>query len=540
MSLVLRRRDHFFAGVDKSEVLMHAMNTVSRCRGVFIGIPGAPRKAIPDTSLAIFSIMMQWAAQTLESFELYRLVRTVNSDLEDKVQRLELEVAERKRYQEQLAHMALHDPLTGLPNRALLMERLERAIERGRRRKDYSFAMLMLDMDRFKQINDTMGHQFGDTLLGLMGRRIGKHLRSMDTVARMGGDDFAVLLEELSSPREALLVVRRLIREIEQPVVIDGTEYFMTASGGLLVKTKHYIKADDLLRNAETALQCAVEAGGARFKLFTPSMLHRVMDAASLEHDLRRGLANGELFMQYQPIYAMDGCVLIGFEALARWNHPVRGLVSPVEFIPIAERTGIINDLGNWSLRAACQAMAGWQALFPFARNLYMSVNLSGRQLSQPNLLGMVRGVLVEIGLPAASLKLEITESAIMRNADLALITLRELKNLGISLAMDDFGTGYSSLSCLHRFPVDTLKIDRSFIAALDSHDGQQIVQAVMALARSLKLTVVAEGVETDHQVDSLRGMRCQNAQGFFFSRPLDALAIPELLARLAEPKIDH
>ncbi|HDQ40607.1 MAG TPA: EAL domain-containing protein [Desulfonatronum sp.] len=660
LSLVLRRSDHYFAGGDDSEVLIHAMNTVSRCRGVFLGIPQQPRKAIHDTSLAIFSIMMQSAAQTLESYELYRIIREVNSELEDKIKRLESEMAERKRvqrslidsrhmlhlvmdtipqgifwkdtqsvylgcnrhyaclldlekpenilgksdgdlswrkkeaarhrdvdlhvmrekkaqlaltdrivradgseawvetdvvplkdangaiigvlgctqditerkrYQERLTHMALHDPLTGLPNRALLLERLERAIERGRRRNNYHFAVLMLDLDRFKQINDTMGHQIGDQILVRQGRRIGECLRGMDTVSRTGGDEFVVLLEELNSPREAVVIARRLFHEIKRVEVVDDTELFITASGGLLIKTKSYLSADDLLRDAEIALQSAMEKGGAGFKVFTTSMLQRFMHAASLEHDLRRGLAHNEFVLQYQPIYTLNGCVLIGFEALARWNHPVRGLISPVEFIPVAERTGIIKELGDWVLQTACLTMSEWRTRFPKARDLFMSVNLSGRQLAQPNLAATVLQVLQETGLSAASLKLEITESAIMENADLALITLRELKRLGISLAIDDFGTGYSSLSYLHRFPVDTLKIDRSFIAALDNHDGQQITQAMMALAHSLKLTVVAEGVEKDLQIDSLRGMSCQCVQGFFFSRPLDALAIHELLA---------
>lgn len=667
LSLVLRRSDHFFIGVDGREVLMHAMNTVSRCRGVFIGIPKLSRKNIPDTSLAIFSIMMQSTAQTLESFELYRLVRGVNIDLEDKVQRLEAEMAERrevqrrlfqsqqmlqlvldtipqgvfwkdsrliylgcnrnfsrlvelddpedvvgksdynlpwrredaakhrnadlrvirggqaqtglidrlvrpdvpeawlqtdimplkdadgqvigvlgciqditerKRYQERLAHMAMHDPLTGLPNRALLVERLERAIERGRRRKNYNYALLMLDLDRFKQINDTMGHSFGNEVLGLTARRIAKCLRGMDTVARLGGDDFVVLLEELSSPKEAIVIAKRLLREIGQPKMINDTEFIVTASGGLLVKTKSYLQAEELLRDAEIVLQSAVNRGGNRFKVFSPSMLQRAMRVANLEFELRRGMARNELFVQYQPIYALEGSSLVGFEALARWRHPVRGLVSPSEFIPVAERTGIIHELGDWVLREACRTMASWRERHPLARTLFLSVNLSGRQLSQSNLAAMVRAVLAETGLQPEALKLEITESVIMENADLALVALRELKNLGVSLAIDDFGTGYSSLSYLQRFPVDTLKIDRSFVSALDSHNGRQIAQAMMALANTLRLTVVAEGVEKDDQLVWLRGMRCQYVQGFIFSRPLDDSAVSELLTSSSGPAV--
>lgn len=534
LSLVLQRSEHFFIGVDGREVLVHAMNTVSRCRGVFVGIPQEPRKTIPDASLAIFSIMMQATAQTLESYELYRLVRGVNVQLKDKVRCLEAEMTERKRYQERVAHMALHDPLTGLPNRALFIERLERAIERGRRRVDYRFAVLMLDLDRFKQINDTMGHRFGDSILGLMARRIGKCLRSMDTVARLGGDDFVVLLEELSSPREAVVIARRLQKEITQPEVIEDKEFYVTASGGLLVKTRQYSKSDDLMRDAEIALHSAMDQGGAKFKVFTPSMLHRAMHVANVEYDLRTALIHGELFLQYQPIYSLGQDALIGLEALARWNHPERGLVNPDEFIPIAERTGIIHELGKWVLHSACMTMTEWQRSFPHALALFLSVNISGRQLSQPSLADTVRAVLEETGLPAGSLKLEITESSVMENADLALITLRQLKSLGVSLAIDDFGTGYSSLAYLQRFPVDTLKIDRSFISGLDYHDGRQIIQAVLALASSLKLTVVAEGVETDHHVASLRDMRCQCVQGFYYSRPLDVSSIKGLLAASA------
>jgi len=265
-------------------------------------------------------------------------------------------------------------------------------------------------------------------------------------------------------------------------------------------------------------------------------MRHRFMHAANLEYDLRRGLTHGDLFVQYQPIFTLDGRELAGFEALARWNHPERGLISPAEFIPIAEKTGMINDLGDWVLRSACLSMADWRARLPPAHDLFISVNISGRQLVQPNLAASVRAVLRETGLVPASLKLEITESAIMENADLALITLHELKKLGISLAIDDFGTGYSSLSYLQRFPVDTLKIDRSFIAALDSHDGQQITQAIMALAHSLDLVVVAEGVEKDVQIAALRDMGCQCVQGFFFSRPLDVADVHALLAQSIQP----
>jgi diguanylate cyclase (GGDEF)-like protein/PAS domain S-box-containing protein len=659
LSLVLQRSGCFFSSVNGEEVLMHAMNTVSRCRGIFIGIPKELRKDIPDSSLAIFSIIMQATAQTLESFELYRFIRGVNIELQDKVRALEEEMVERwkaqqglfqsqqmlqlilntipqgifwknnqsiylgcnrnfarlvelddpkdvvgksdynlswrqedaarhrntdllvihneqrqfglidrlvrpdapeawlqtdlvplsdadgrvigvlgciqditehKRYQERLAHITLHDPLTGLPNRTLLAERLERAIERGQRRSDYNYALLMLDLDRFKQVNDTLGYNFGDEILGLMARRIGKCLRSMDTVARLGGDEFMVLLEELSLPREAIVIAKRLLCEISRPELIKNTEFMATASVGLLVNTKSYFKVNDLFRDAEIALQSAIDRGGNCFKVFSPSMLQRTMYLANLENELRRGLALNEFFVQYQPIYALENSSLVGFEALIRWRHPTRGLVSPLEFIPIAERTGIIHWLGDMVLREACGAMARWREFHPLARTLFVSVNLSGRQLSQTNLAAMVRKVLAETGLEPAALKLEITESVIMDNADLALITMRELKKQGISLAIDDFGTGHSSLSYLRRFPVDTLKIDRSFISALDNHDGRQIAQAVMALANALQLKVVAEGVENDNQLVSLRGMRCQYAQGFFFSRPLDGSAVSELL----------
>jgi EAL domain-containing protein (putative c-di-GMP-specific phosphodiesterase class I) len=355
----------------------------------------------------------------------------------------------------------------------------------------------------------------------------------MDTVARLGGDEFMVLLEELSSPREAIVIAKRLLREISRPELIKNTEFMATASVGLLVNMKSYFKVNDLFRDAEIALQSAIDRGGNCFKVFSPLMLQRARYIANLENELRRGLARDEFFIQYQPVYALENSSLVGFEALIRWRHPTRGLVSPLEFIPIAERIGIIHELGGIVLHEACGAMAQWRKLNPLAHTLFISVNLSGQQLSQTNLATMVRKILAETGLEPAALKLEITESVIMANADLALITMRELKKQGISLAIDDFGTGYSSLSYLRRFPVDTLKIDRSFISALDNHDGRQIAQAVMALANALQLKVVAEGVENDNQLVSLRGMRCQYAQGFFFSRPLDGSAISELLTSL-------
>ncbi len=435
------------------------------------------------------------------------------------------DITERKEMEIQLRHLALHDPLTGLANRTLCLDRIHQAMERGRRRKPYSFSVVFLDLDRFKVLNDSLGHAFGDQVLISVAEVLRGSIRSFDTVSRFGGDEFVILLEELSSPRETIQAVQRIRQALRQPFILGGHEIQLTASMGITLGAQETDNPADLLRNANIAMHQAKKAGRNRFKAFTQGMLDRASRLLVLETDLRRAIGRGEFYLVYQPIVRLDGhATLQGFEALIRWNHPRRGLISPGEFIPVAEESGLIVDIGVWVLREACLTLQGWREDTVLARDLIMSVNLSPRQFSDPTLVEAIKAVLAETGLPPKALKLEITESAIMDNATSAVDKLRRLKALGMALSIDDFGTGYSSMSSLQQFPLDTLKIDLSFVQRMEiGPEGLEIVKAIISLAHSLQLQVIAEGVERESQRDLLRGLSCEFAQGYLYAKPLPA-----------------
>ncbi len=443
------------------------------------------------------------------------------------------DITERKEMEIQLRHLALHDPLTGLANRTLCLDRIRQAMERSRRRKPYAFSIIFLDLDRFKVLNDSLGHAFGDQVLVAVSEVLRGSIRSFDTVSRFGGDEFVILLEELSSPRETIQAVQRIRQALRQPFALGGHEIQLTASLGITLGMQGAQSPEDLLRNANVAMHQAKKAGRNRFKAFTQAMLERASRLLVLETDLRGAIARGEFFLMYQPIVRLDGtAALQGFEALVRWNHPHKGLISPAEFIPVAEDSGLIVDIGLLVLREACQTLQAWRESTPLARELVMSVNLSPRQFSDATLVEAVKGVLTETGLPPDALKLEITESAIMDNAASAVDKLRKLKALGMALSIDDFGTGYSSMSSLQQFPLDTLKIDLSFVQRMDAGpEGLEIVKAIISLAHSLQLQVIAEGVERETQRDLLRGLACEYAQGYLYARPLPKLEAEEYLA---------
>jgi diguanylate cyclase (GGDEF)-like protein len=423
----------------------------------------------------------------------------------------------------QLRHLALHDPLTGLANRSLCLDRIQQAMERARRLKRYFFSVIFLDLDRFKVLNDSLGHAFGDKVLIAVAEVLRGSVRAFDTVSRFGGDEFVLLLEELSSPRESIQTVQRVRQALSQPLVIAGHEIQLTASLGLTIGALDSESPADLLRNANVAMHQAKKAGRNRFKAFTKAMLDRASRLLVLETDLRRAVGRGEFFLEYQPIVRLDdGAALHGFEALVRWNHPRKGIISPGEFIPVAEESGLIVDIGLIVLREACRTLVSWREQHPLARSLVMSVNLSPRQFSEPMLVEDVKAVLAETGLPPQALKLEITETAIMDHAASAVEKLRRLKALGMALSIDDFGTGYSSMSTLQQFPLDTLKIDLSFVRRLESGpEGQEIVKAIISLAHSLQLQVIAEGVEHETQRNILSSLKCEFAQGYLYARPL-------------------
>jgi len=447
-----------------------------------------------------------------------------------------VDITLRKKMEDELRHQALHDPLTGLANRVLCTDRIWRALERGKRREQYQFCVLFVDLDRFKVINDCLGHRFGDRLLMEIARRLRECVRDLDTVSRFGGDEFIVLLEELESPRTAMRVVKRIRQSMRTPFACDGHEVRVSASIGIVLGPGAGQSPEDLIQRANVAMHRSKESGRDRFKVFTPGMLDRATLRLTLENDMERAMREGEFFLEYQPIVSMDGAArLYALEALVRWRHPDRGLLPPGEFIPVAEDSGQIAALGMWVLREACRTFALWRQTVPGGREVLLSVNVSGRQFAQADLVSRVLDVLDEAGLPPDRLKLEITEAAIMQNAEMAIDKLSALRARGVRISVDDFGTGYSSMSYLQRLPLDTLKIDLSFVRDMDeSVENREIVRAIINLAHSLGLEVIAEGVERARHQQALEELRCEYFQGYYYSRPLDPAGVAGFVSGLA------
>jgi diguanylate cyclase (GGDEF)-like protein/PAS domain S-box-containing protein len=436
------------------------------------------------------------------------------------------DVTDRRLAEAKISHMALHDALTNLPNRTFFHEQMGQFfLQLGR---GQTFALLCLDLDHFKSVNDTLGHPFGDMLLRQVGERLRGCVRESDSVARMGGDEFAILQASIAKPSDLTLLATRLIEVISVPYELDGHQIVVGASIGIAIAPMDAGDSDQLLKNADLALYRAKADGRNTYRFFEPEMDARMQARRALDIDLRRALVNGEFELYYQPIINVEANAVIACEALLRWHHPVRGMISPTEFIPLAEETGIIVPLGEWVLRQACAEVASWKT------KVKVAVNLSPMQFKSKNLVEVVVSALAASGLPGSRLELEITESVLLHENDVTLATLHQLRGLGVSISMDDFGTGYSSLSYLRRFPFDKIKIDRSFIQGISGQDDSfAIVRAVAAIGRSLKMTTTAEGVETREQFERVKNEGCTEVQGYFFSSPKPAAEIVKLLAEL-------
>jgi len=440
------------------------------------------------------------------------------------------DVTRRKEAEARLVHQAIHDALTGLPNRLAFMERVERSLERSRRARDYAFAVLFVDIDRFKLVNESLGHMSGDQLLVAVSRRLTASLRPGDMVAHLGGDEFAILVDRINADLASTQVARRIQKDLAQPFDLGTREVFISASIGIALSTAGYLRPDDLLHDADSAMYRAKSRGTGRFEMFDRAMHARSLARLQLETDLRRAMDRRELRLHYQPIIALRGGRIAGFEALLRWQHPERGLLPPAEFLAVAEDTGLIVPIGSWVLHEACAQARAWQSRFG-PDTLTMSANLASTNFSQSDVIQAVEQALLHTGFPGRLLKLELTESAIMKDLEAVVRVLLALKKMEIGLHIDDFGTGYSSLSYLHSLPTDTLKVDRSFVGGMEERAGDNvIVRSIVELAHNLDRQVVAEGVETAAQLAQLRALDCEFGQGFFFSRPLEKDAAEALL----------
>jgi diguanylate cyclase (GGDEF)-like protein/PAS domain S-box-containing protein len=442
-----------------------------------------------------------------------------------------IDVSKRVEAEAQLRFEAFYDRLTGLPNRTLFLDRIEQVLARSQRQDFIPIAVLCLDIDRFKIVNDSLGHLAGDQLLCEISHCFENSIRVGDSIARLAGDEFGILLEGITGIETAIQISEKILRDLSLPILLDGHEVFVSVSIGIAMATRD-IKPEHLLRNANTAMYTAKEQGKARYEIFATSMYTPALEYLTLANELRRAIERQELAIFYQPIVSLASGTLQGFEALVRWQHPYRGLIPPSEFVPIAEETGLIAEIDLVVLSQACRQLKLWQDLRPLPIPLTMNVNLSARQFSEPTLIDRIGEILQATSIRGSALKIEVTETAIIKKPELAKIALHQLREREISVCLDDFGTGYSSLSYLHQFPVDTLKIDRSFIRSLNRDRGNhEIVKAIINLGLNLAIDVVAEGIETHEQKQFLQELGCSSGQGYLFSRPVDAENATKLIA---------
>ncbi|MBC7876565.1 MAG: EAL domain-containing protein [Anaerolineales bacterium] len=458
-------------------------------------------------------------------------IRALLDRVNKQAEELQEEMDKRVQAEGRLTHEALHDPLTNLPNRRMFVNRLEHAIEWNKRHPNDLFAVVYLDFDRFKVINDSLGHNIGDQILLGLAQRLIIVVRSVDVVARLGGDEFAILLEGFKNNEEVLLIVQRLQESLSAPFEVEGNSIVMTASIGIVMDLLRYEHLDDILRDADIAMYSAKVSGKNRYKVFDVLMREEAAHVLKLENGLRNALRHGEFMLHYQPILSLHPKRITGFEALLRWQHPERGLLYPADFIKSAEESGLIVPIGQWVLYEACHQMQQWHNQFNMEFPLTISVNLSSRQFAHPELATQITTVLQQTGLPARSLLLELTETTLIEDIESAVTKIEHLQTLGVGVEIDDFGTGYSSLGYLRRLPVNNLKIDRSFISTLGiSKSGVPIIRAIIAMANSLGMKVIAEGIETEEQMNNLISLECDYGQGFLFNKALDGQTAQDLI----------
>jgi len=460
-------------------------------------------------------------------------LQTQTTELEKANEELQNEIVERKAVEQQLTYDSLHDEMTGLPNRFLFLDRLGQAIEYCKRRPEYTFAALFIDIDQFKVINDSLGHLTGDQLLISIGRRMKECLRSSDTVARFGGDEFAILLEITGEDNSIPMITDKIQEAIKLPFKLDGHELYITASIGIVLSIVGYNHPEEVLRDADIAMYRAKALGKARFEIFDIKMRFQAFSRLEMEQELRAALENREFQLYYQPIMSMKSNQVISLEALIRWNHPKRGLLLPGEFLSIAEESGLILPIGKWVLNEACAQLKRWHEKYPCLRNVSVNVNISNRQFSKPNFTQEVVEALQTNGLNAESLKLEITESVLISNYAAANEVFTQLRDSGVQLQIDDFGSGYSALGYLQHFPISAIKIDKSFIDEMGKgRRGTELIRAIVSMTRELGMETIAEGIETDEQLNELKGLLCNFGQGFLLSKPLDEEGAEKVLAR--------
>ena len=447
------------------------------------------------------------------------------------------DISELKEAERQISHQAFHDTLTNLPNRALFMEHLKMAIKRGKRRTDYHFAVLYMDIDRFKLVNDSLGHSVGDNLLNAFAERLRVSLRDIDILARLGGDEFVILIEDIENEDYASIVAERLQQALKHPFMVNNKEIFAPASFGVVPNTQDYNLPEDIMRDADAAMYHAKEKGRAQYKVFDKKLHEKAQHLLQRETDLRKAIHRDEFVNHYQPIVSLKTRSLVGFESLIRWNHPQLGLIYPDSFISIAEDTGLIIPITRLLLQEACADLKSWQDQIQDLQKLTMNINISSKHFLLPSLLDDIKDVLKGIGLPPDHLKLEITETALMEDVEETVRHVNRLRDYGLQIVIDDFGTGYSSLSYLQRLPIDTLKVDRSFVSRINNTaDGNRnIVEAIISLAHRLDMIVVAEGVENLEQHSILLNMECQFGQGYLFSKPIPKDQVNELIHEMLE-----